>query len=174
MQYAGVISDLDIQQFEFETTDIPYARLNRLTRIKSPNGKEWLERMFTIYALTREGNIIHKVIIDSDYYHRPIIQFQYLPENPDSQNNDGKQIHVGIVRSSEWPLEPTGPKVQLLEYSADKVHQIIRDIPPAGDFSDLYNGCTLTLVKTGETHNAIAVKSLAEYPRTIRYSMAEI
>ena len=119
--------------------------------------------MFTIYALTREGNIIHKVIIDSDYYHRPIIQFQYLPENPDSQNNDGKQIHVGIVRSSEWPLEPTGPKVQLLEYSADKVHQIIRDIPPAGDFSDLYNGCTLTLVKTGETHNAIAVKSLAEF-----------
>src|SRR5918994_607160 len=55
LQEAGVISDLDIQQFE--TTDIPYVRLNRLTRVKSPGGKEWLERIYTIHALTREGNI---------------------------------------------------------------------------------------------------------------------
>jgi len=148
LQEAGVISDLDIQQFE--TTDIPYVRLNRLTRVKSPNGKEWLERMFTIYALTREGNIISKVIQDSDFYHKPIVTHEYVPE--DSQNKDSKQIHVSILREGEWPLEPAGQKVQLLEYSADKVHQILRDIPPAGDFSDLYNGCSLTFVKVGETH----------------------
>jgi hypothetical protein len=32
LQEAGIISDLDIQQFE--TTEIPYVRLNRLTRVK--------------------------------------------------------------------------------------------------------------------------------------------
>jgi hypothetical protein len=52
--------------------------------------------------------------------------------------------------------------VQLLEYSTDKVHQILRDIPPAGDFSDLYS-CSLTFVKIGETHNATTVKSLTEF-----------
>jgi hypothetical protein len=159
LQEAGIISDLDIQQFE--TTDIPYVRLNRLTRVKSPNGKEWLERMFTIYALTREGNIISKVIQDSDFYHKPIVTHEYVPEDP--QNKDGKQIHVSILREGEWPLEPAGSKVQLMEFSADKVHQILRDIPPAGDFSDLYNGCSLTFVKIGETHNATTVKTLAEF-----------
>jgi hypothetical protein len=104
LQEAGVISDLDIQQFE--TTDIPYVRLNRLTCVRSPVGKEWLERMFTIYALTREGNIISEVIQDSDFYHKPIITHEYVPEDP--QNKDGKQIHVSILREGEWPLEPAG------------------------------------------------------------------
>ena len=155
LQEAGVISDLD--QFDSEP---PYARLNRLARVKSGN-KEWLERMFTLYAITHEGNVVHKVIIDSDYYHEPEVTYQYVPANPEDQN--GKQIHVGIVRNQEALLEPTGQKVQLLEYSEDKVHQILRDFPPAGEFSDLYNGCSLTLKKVGEAHDLAIVKSLSEF-----------
>jgi hypothetical protein len=157
LQEAGVISDLEVDQFDSE---LPYARLNRLTRVKSGN-KEWLERMFTLYAITREGNVVHKVIIDSDYYHEPEVTYQYVPANPEDQN--GKQIHVGIVRNQEALLEPTGQKVQLLEYSEDKVHQILRDFPPAGEFSDLYNGCSLTLKKVGEAHDLAIVKSLSEF-----------
>jgi hypothetical protein len=159
LQSAGILSDADIQQFE--TTDIPYVRLNRLTRVKSPNGKEWLERMFTLYALTREGNLIHKVIQDIDFYHKPIVTYEYVPENPDIK--DGKQIRVAIVKVHEARLEPTGQKVQLLEYSEDKVNQIIRDIPPVGDFADMNNGCGLCFLKIGETQNAMSIKSLEEF-----------
>ena len=44
----NVLSDQDVEQFE---TPLPYARLNRLTRVRSPDGKEWLERMFTFIVL---------------------------------------------------------------------------------------------------------------------------
>jgi hypothetical protein len=141
----NVLSDQDVEQFG---TLLPYARLNRLTRIRSPDGKEWLERMFTLFCLTRDGNISHKVFTNNDYYHMPVVHHMSVPEDPDDR--DGKHIHVDIVKDDIW-MEPTGKKVQLLEYSEEKVHSILRDIPPNGAFSDLYNGCTLTLTKVGET-----------------------
>jgi hypothetical protein len=153
----NVLSDQDVEQFG---SPLPYARLNRLTRVKSPDGKEWLERMFTLYCLTRDGNISHKVFTNNDYYHMPIIHHMSVPE--DQEDRDGKHIHVDIVKDDVW-MEPTGKKVQLLEYSEDRVSQILKDIPANGAFTDLYNGCSLTMTKMGETHDSIIVKTLEEF-----------
>lgn len=161
LQDQGVLSDLDLESFEGK--EFPSFSLNRLTRLKNQDGKEYLERMFTINSLTREGNAIHKTITEIDYYHRPVINHEIVPENPDNQ--EGKQIHVSIMPSGGigWGQEPRGMKVQLLEYSEDMVHSILKDIPPIGSFSDVNNGCGLMLVKVGETHDATGVKSLAEF-----------
>lgn len=153
----GVLSNQDVEQFE---TPLPYARLNRLTRVKTPDGKEWLERMFTLFCLTKDGNVTHKVFTSCDYYHMPIVEHMSVPES--LEDRDGKSIHVDIVKDDIW-MEPTGKKVNLIEFSEKKVHEILETIPPNGAFSDLYNGCTLTLVKVGETQDTICVKVLSEF-----------
>jgi hypothetical protein len=156
---AGEIPETDLEQFE--NKDYPYARLNRLTRVKTIDGKEWLERMLTLYCLTREGNPTHKVIKEADYWHRPVVHYEYIPEDLDDK--EGKQIRVGIIRDNGWGNEPLGVKVNLIEYSVDKVQSILKDIPPNGEFTDLYNGCTLTLTKIGETRDTMVVKTLSEF-----------
>jgi hypothetical protein len=158
---AGEIPDTDLEQFE--NREYPYARLNRLTRVRTRDGKEYLERMFTLYALTREGNPTHKVIKEADYWHKPIVSYQYVPQDP--KDEEGKQIRVGIIRDGGygWGNEPVGQKVNLTEYSENKVHQILKEIPPNGDFTDLYNGTTLTFVKVGETQDTMVVRTLSEF-----------
>jgi hypothetical protein len=153
----GILSEQDVEQFE---TPLPYARLNRLTHVKTPDGKEWLEKMFTLFCLDRSGNVVHRVFTNNDFYHMPVVQHMSVPESIDDR--DGKQIHVDIVKDDIW-MEPTGKKVQLLEYSEEKVHSILREIPPVGSYSDVYNGCSLVLQKVGEIHDLMCVKSLEEY-----------
>jgi hypothetical protein len=161
LQDQGILSDLDVEQFEGK--EYPYARLNRLTRVKNQDGKEYLERMFTLYALTRDGNVIHKVITDIDYYHRPTVVRESVLEDIDDR--EGKQIHVTIMPSGGvgWGNEPKGHKVNLIEYSEKKVREILETIPPNGAFTDLYNGCALTMTKIGETQDSMVVKNLNEF-----------
>ena len=158
---SGEIPDSDLEQFEDK--DYPHVRLNRLTRVKGLGGKEYLERMFTIYALTREGNPIHKVIKEADYWHKPVVVYEYVPEDLDDKE-EGKQIRVAIVRDGFGNgQEPTGQKVNLIEFTEEKVHSILKENPPIGDFTDLYHGCSLCLVKVGETQDTTSVKSLNEF-----------
>jgi hypothetical protein len=153
----GVLSEQDVEQFE---TPLPYARLNRLTRVRSPDGKEYLERMFTLFCLTRDGNMVHKVFTNCDFYHMPIVEHMSVPEI--LEEKDGKQIHVDVVKDDVW-MEPTGKKVQLLEYSESNANQILKDIPPNGEFTDVNHGCSLTLQKVGEIHDSMVVKTLSEF-----------
>jgi hypothetical protein len=155
----GVLSSQDVEQFEHS---LPYARLNRLTHVKTPDGKEWLERMFTLFCLDRSGNVVHRVLTNHDYFHMPVVQHMSVSEDPEDRSRDGKQLHVDIIKDDIW-MEPTGKKVQLLEYNESSVNQILKDIPPVGSFSDVVNGCSLTLQKVGEIHDLIAVKSIEEY-----------
>jgi hypothetical protein len=83
-----------------------------------------------------------------------------VPKDP--ENRDEEFIHVDIIKDDIW-MEPTGKKVQLLEYSAEKVHSILKEIPPNGAFIDLYNGCTLTLTRLSEVHDTTTVRSLEEF-----------
>ena len=138
----GVLSDQDVEQFE---TPLPYARLNRLTRILNSSG-QYLERMFTLFCLTRDGNVVHKVFTNNDYYHLPVVQHMSVPKDP--EDRDAEYIHVDIVKDDIW-MEPTGKKVQLLEYNETRVNQILKDIPPVGSFSDRNSGCALTVPKGG-------------------------
>ena len=62
-----------------------------------------------------------------------------------------------------WGQEPTGEKVNLIEFSEEKVHSILKEIPPIGDFTDRNNGCALTLVNLKEMQNAMVVKTLSEF-----------
>lgn len=158
LQAAGVISDLDIEQFP--SRDYPYFRLNRITRIKDSRG-EWLQFIYTVYALTKERNATNRVISDGDFYYKPSVTYRYVPEDP--INPDGKQIHVGIVNGAGFGDEPTGGvKVQLTPYSKEKVLQTIQAIPPIGPYADRYNGCGLNFIKEGEASKAISVTSLDE------------
>ena len=63
--------------------------------------------MFTLFCLNRDGNVVHKVFTNNDYYHMPIVQHMSVPEN--LEDRDGKQIHVDIVKDDIW-MEPTGKK----------------------------------------------------------------
>lgn len=161
LQDQGILSELDVEQFR--GIEFPSSSLNRLTRLKNQDGKEYLERMITIKALSREGNVISKVITDIDYYHKPVVVRESVPEDVDDK--EGKQIHVSITPSSGigWGQEPRGQKINLIEYSEKKVQEILETIPPNGAFTDLYNGCTLTLVKVGETQDTMVVKTLSEF-----------
>ena len=159
LKAAGVISELDAEQFP--SREYPYFRLNRITRIKDSSGGEWLQFNYTIYALTKEGNAIHRTISDADFYYKPRVTYQYVPE--DIQNPDGKQIHVAIIMDAGWGHEPTsGIKVQFTPYSKDKVSEIVDAIPPIGPYNDRYNGCGLCLIKEGESNKAISITSLDE------------
>ena len=152
----GVLSDQDVEQFE---NPLPYARLNRLTRVLNPLG-QYLERMFTLFCLTRDGNVVHKVFTNNDYYHLPVVQHISVPKDP--EDRDAEHIHVDIVKDDIW-MEPTGKKVQLLEYSPEKVRSILNEIPPVGAFTDRNSGCALTLQKTGEIHDTTTVTTLEEF-----------
>jgi hypothetical protein len=159
---AGLLSSIEASQLEFP--EYPVVRLNSLIRVRDTSGKEWLYRYFTLYALTREGNQIHKSINDMDYYHLPQITRHQVAEDPPDFKMEGKTIFVADINTgkSSLILEPTTPRHYLMPFSVERVHQIIRDFPPVGNFSDKYNGCGLVLLKTGEA-NPMSVNSLEEF-----------
>ena len=73
---SGEIPDSDLEQFEDK--EYPFLRLHRLTRVKERDGKEYLERFYTVYAISKETNPIHKSVIDSDYWDKPVVYYQYV------------------------------------------------------------------------------------------------
>lgn len=157
---SEALSDLDVERFEGNV--FPTFVLNRLTRVKSPSG-DHLERFITIRALDRNGNVIQKSIMDADYYHLPAVIKKSVPE--DMENPEDKQLHINVTPSGGvgWGLEPRGQKVNFIEFSESNTREILKQTAPVGDFSDRQNGCSLTLVKIGETQNTTTVRSLSEF-----------
>ena len=116
LKEAGIISD--IEESQYTEKEFPSFRLYRLARILS-GGKEWLQRFITISSLDKNGNVVSVNVSDIDYYHIPTVRFESIPS--DSTNEDSKQIRVGKILDNGRGFEPSGPKIYLLPYSAEKV-----------------------------------------------------
>lgn len=154
---AGIVSEEEEKQFEDKTH--PYRRLHQLYRVKTPDGKEFIQRFESWYGLTRAGSEIHISVDDLDYYTRPNVQYSYTPSDP--SNSDSKQIRVGAIRGNDAGLEPTdGTKVYLTPFTTQKVHEFVKYAN--GPFTDPYHGTSLGFIKVGAS-NPISIKSLEEF-----------
>jgi hypothetical protein len=98
------ISDLKARGFvpeeeisEYEHTTYPYRQVNSIHKIKTSDGKFFLRRFETWFALDANGQEIHRSFDFLDFISKPRIEYDRVPVNP--QDPDGPTARVKIVRN---------------------------------------------------------------------------
>ena len=163
---ADIINATD--ESNYEEAEYPVVNISRLTRVKVGD-KDFLTRIIQIKALDRGGNIITTSYNGLDTYTLPTVVYEFVPKNPDNtsssndDDDDDNTIRVGRIRYDGHGGEPIGKRVYLQSYSADKVHQILKETPSVGPYDDKISGCGLCFQKVGETSPVISINSIEEF-----------
>jgi hypothetical protein len=97
LKNRGFIPEDEVSEYENKT--YPFRKVNSIAKRKTPDGRLFLQRFETWFALDVNGQEIHKSFDFLDFISKPRIEYDRIPVNP--QDPQGPTARVKIVRNPD-------------------------------------------------------------------------
>jgi hypothetical protein len=146
----GIIAESERSLFKLPShaKDYPWREIYQYHRIKLADGSEFLSALEMWHGLTRVASVVSISVNDLCYYIQPAVERELrYPDGRWLQSNaiyDEKTVQVSIVRSGSTS-DPVGEKVYMVPFSQNIARSALK--LAHGSYTDLYNGCSLSLIK---------------------------